>query len=186
VDVRHSWLRVGFTVAGLGFGASEACWGSGFQLRENSAAALGNAFAGAAISADAPSVIANNPAAIIGLSGNQASGDLSIVIPSLIFSGSGFTAARQPIGGGDGGDAGGAQPVPAAYGFYDALPDLKFGLAVSVPFGLATQYDNGWVGRYQAIKSRIEAININPVLAYRVSDWLAVGGGPAVQRLDTD
>jgi long-chain fatty acid transport protein len=186
VDVRHSWLTVGFTVASLGFGASEACWGSGFQLRENSAAALGNAFAGAAVSADAPSVIANNPAAIIGLSGNQASGDLSIVIPSLIFSGSGFTAARQPIGGGDGGDAGGAQPVPAAYGFYDALPDLKFGLAVSVPFGLATQYDNGWVGRYQAIKSRIEAININPVLAYRVSDWLAVGGGPAVQRLDTE
>jgi long-chain fatty acid transport protein len=146
VDVRHSWLTVGFMVASLGFGASEACWGSGFQLRENSAAALGNAFAGAAVSADAQSVIANNPAAIIGLSGNQASGDLSIVIPSLIFSGSGFTAARQSIGGGDGGDAGGAQPVPAAYGFYDALPDLKFGLAVSVPFGLATQYDNGWVG----------------------------------------
>ncbi len=185
VDVRCKRLAASLTAAGIGLALPEACLGSGFQLRENSAAALGTAFAGAAVSADDPSVIANNPAAMIGLSGNRVSGDISIVVPSLVFSGAGLTAARQPIGGASG-DAGGAQPVPAAYGLYDASPDLKFGLALSVPFGLSTQYNRGWVGRYQAIKSEIETININPVIAYRIADWLAVGGGPAIQHLNTE
>jgi long-chain fatty acid transport protein len=133
-----------------------------------------------------PSVIANNPAAMIGLSGNQISGVIATVIPSAVFSGSGLTVARQPIGGGNGGDAGSAQPVPAAYGFFDASPDLKFGLALTAPFGLETQYADGWVGRYQAIKSDIETININPNVAYRVADWLSVGGGPAIQHAHTE
>ena len=119
---------------------------------------------------------------MIGLSGNQVSGDIGIIIPSAVFSGMGLTAARQPISGGNGGDALGAQPVPAAYGFYDASPDLKFGLALTAPFGLQTQYQSDWVGRYQAIRSDIATININPNVAYRVSDWLSVGGGPAIQH----
>ncbi len=176
----------GVAVAGIGFFLAGEAWGSGFQVRENSAAALGSAFAGAAVSSEDPSAIANNPAAMIGLSGNQVSGDITTVIPSAVFSGSGLTAARRPISGGNGGDAGSAQPVPAAYGFYDAAPDLKFGLALTAPFGLETQYDSGWVGRYQAIKSDIETININPNVAYRVADWLSVGGGPAIQHAHTE
>jgi len=154
-------LAMGVVVATAGIAFAGEAWGSGFQLRENSASALGNAFAGAAASTEDPSIIANNPAGMIGLSGNQVSGDMSIIIPSAVFSGTGRTVARQPITGGNGGDAGGAQPVPAAYGFYDASPDLKFGLALTAPFGLQTQYDSDWVGRYQALKSNIATININ-------------------------
>ena len=175
-------LAMGVVVATAGIAFAGEAWGSGFQLRENSASALGNAFAGAAASTEDPSIIANNPAGMIGLSGNQVSGDMSIIIPSAVFSGTGRAVARQPITGGNGGDAGGAQPVPAAYGFYDASPDLKFGLALTAPFGLQTQYDSDWVGRYQALKSNIATININPNVAYRVSDWLSIGGGPAIQH----
>ena len=88
---------------------SAVVWASGFQIRENSASALGNAFAGAAALPEDPSIIANNPAGMIGLTGNQVSGDIAIVAPSTVFSGMGFTAARQPISGGNGGDAGGPQ-----------------------------------------------------------------------------
>jgi long-chain fatty acid transport protein len=56
-----------------------------FQIRENSASALGNAFAGAAASSEDPRIIANNPAGMIGLSGNQVSGDIGIIIPSAVF-----------------------------------------------------------------------------------------------------
>jgi long-chain fatty acid transport protein len=160
--------------------------GSGFQVRENSAAALGSAFAGAAASTEDPGIIANNPAGMTGLSGNQVSGDLSIVIPSAIFSGTGLNATRQTISGGNGGDAGSAQPVPAFYGVYDASPDLKFGLAVTAPFGLKSQYNRDWVGRYQAVKSELDIININPNIAYRVTDWLSVGGGPAIQHASAE
>ena len=182
VDDWVRWLAIEIAVATNALAFFGEAWGSGFQIRENSASALGNAFAGAAASSEDPSIIANNPAGMIGLSGNQVSGDIGIIIPSAVFSGMGLTAARQPISGGNGGDALGAQPVPAAYGFYDASPDLKFGLALTAPFGLQTQYQSDWVGRYQAIRSDIATININPNIAYRVSDWLSVGGGPAIQH----
>jgi long-chain fatty acid transport protein len=186
MDDRVRRLAMGAAVAATGCAFAGEVWGSGFQLRENSASALGSAFAGAAASPEDPSIIANNPAGMTGLSGNQVSGDMSIIIPSSVFSGTGLTAARQPIAGGNGGNAGGAQPVPSFYGFYDASPDLKFGLALTAPFGLGTQYQSGWVGRYQALTSDIATININPNVAYRVSDWLSIGGGPAIQHVGAE
>src|SRR5258708_38515875 len=143
VDLRPGLLAAALAAVGVGFVPFGEGWGSGFQLRENSASALGNAFAGAAVSAEDPSIIANNPAGMTELSGNQVSGDISIVVPSTAFSGMGLTATRQPISGGDGGDAGSAQPVPAAYGLYGASSDLKFVLSIRAPFCLATQCDVG-------------------------------------------
>jgi len=186
VGKRSKWLAAGLTSIGAATTAASGAFGSGFQLRENSAAALGNAFAGAAASVEDASIVANNPAGMTALRGNQVSGDLTIVIPSAIFSGMSFNAAHQPMSGGNGGDAGGAQPVPAAYGFYDASPDVKFGLAITSPFGLKTQYDSGWVGRYNAIKSDLEVININPNIAVRLTDWLSVGAGPALQHASAE
>jgi long-chain fatty acid transport protein len=110
-------LAAGFAAAATGLALAGEASGSGFQLRENSASAFGSAFAGAAASIEDPSVIANNPAGMMGLSGSQVSIDLSIVIPSAVFSGTGLVAAKQPLGGGNGSDAGSAQPVPAVYGF---------------------------------------------------------------------
>jgi long-chain fatty acid transport protein len=179
-------LAAGLAVAGASLAVDGDALGSGFQLRENSTAALGNAFAGAAVSTDDASIIANNPAGMTGLSGNLVSSDLSIVIPSEVFSGTTSNAVRQPIGGGNGGDAGGAQPVPSLYGFYDASPDVKLGLAVTFPFGLKTQYEPGWVGRYQAVKSELDIVDINPNIAYRVTDWLSIGGGPAIQHASAE
>src|SRR5260370_12783133 len=127
------WLAMGVAVATTAPAFFGEAWGSGFQIRENSASALGNAFAGAAASSEDPSIIANNPAGMIGLSGNQVSGDIGIIIPSAVFSGMGRTAARQPISGGNGGDAVGAQPVPSAFGFYNAPPALKFWRAFAPP-----------------------------------------------------
>jgi long-chain fatty acid transport protein len=185
-DGSRKWLAAALGAAVSGLGSPAAGWASGFQLRENSVSALGTAFAGAAASTEDPSVIANNPAGMIGLSGNQVSGVSSIVIPSLVFSGTGTAARGEAIGGRNGGDAGSAQLVPAAYGFYDASPDLKFGLALTAPFGLTTEYNADWVGRYQAIRSRLVTVNVNPNAAYRLADWLAVGGGPVLQHANAE
>ena len=56
------WLAIEIAVATTTLAFFGEAWGSGFQIRENSAAALGNAFAGAATSSEDPSIIANNPA----------------------------------------------------------------------------------------------------------------------------
>jgi long-chain fatty acid transport protein len=57
---------------------------------------------------------------------------------------------------------------------------------VNAPFGLETDYDEAWYGRYHALKSAMKTININPSLSYEVNDKLAVGGGVSAQYIDVE
>jgi long-chain fatty acid transport protein len=57
------------------------------------------------------------------------------------------------------------------------------GLGVNAPFGLKTEYDSTWVGRYQGIKSEITSYNINPAVSYKMSDTLSLGAGVNYQHL---
>jgi len=68
----------------------------------------------------------------------------------------------------------------------DISRDLRFGIGIESPFGLATEYDSGWAGRYQAEKSELKTININPSLAYRVNDFLSVGAGVSAEYIDVE
>ncbi len=58
-------------------------------------------------------------------------------------------------------------------------------LGVNAPFGLTTEYDSNWIGRYQAIKSKIETINVNPAISYKFGNW-AVGAGANYQHIKAD
>ncbi|MBB4266348.1 OmpP1/FadL family transporter [Roseospira visakhapatnamensis] len=154
---------------------------SGFQLKEQSAEGLGNAFAGATAKAYDPSTAFWNPAGMTRLSGNHASMTMSYISPSSRFSGSASTAFGTPVGGSSGGDAAKDAFVPATYGVISLSDDLKLGLAVNVPFGLSTEYPLDWVGRYQALESHLHITSVTPTVAYRVTDNLSVGGGPVFQ-----
>lgn len=160
---------------------------SGFALRENSAATLGTAFAGAGSAAEDLSTIFWNPAGMTRFSGHQTQLTGTLIVPSIQFDGNGTSlGGLAPTGGGDGGDGGVAAVAPAFYGLIDFSPDLKAGLAVTMPFGLMTKYDSDWVGRYHGIKSDIKSTDINPNIAYRVSNWLSVGGGVSAQYFSTE
>jgi long-chain fatty acid transport protein len=171
---------------------------SGFAIRENSAEALGTAFAGNASSAAFLSTIFNNPAGMTEFTGDRAQTDASLIVPSEKFSGrasetcAGLGHAPAfcppvptsfPIAGDNGGDAGKAGFIPALYALHSLSPDVKVGLAITVPFGLQTQYSSTWVGRYLGIKSQVQSLDINPNVAYRVNDWLSVGGGISANYL---
>lgn len=61
---------------------------------------------------------------------------------------------------------------------------LSLGIGINSPFNAITTYDgDSWV-RYDAIKSRFLNINMQAALAYRVTDWLSVGGGGNVDYFD--
>jgi long-chain fatty acid transport protein len=169
-------------------GAQEAA-ASGFAIRENSAEALGTAFAGNASSATFLSTIFNNPAGMTEFTGDRAQLDASAIIPSEKFSGSANSVVGPfafPISGGDGGDAGKFGFIPAAYVLHSFSPDFKAGVAITVPFGLKTEYESTWVGRYFGIKSEIQTIDINPNVAYRLNNWISVGGGISANYLYAD
>jgi long-chain fatty acid transport protein len=160
---------------------------SGFALNEMSAATLGNAHAGAGAAAEDLSTIYFNPAGLTRMSGTQFQIAGSAIRPSAKFTNAGSTSALgTPLTGGNGSDAGGWEFVPAMYYAMDLSRDLRFGVGVQTPFGLKTEYDAGWVGRYQALTSDMMTVNINPSLAYKLSDTVSLGAGISFQYIDVE
>jgi len=172
--------------AALG-GMAPGVYASGFALIEQNASGLGNAYAGAAAAAEDASTIFFNPAGMTKLPGRQAVGVLHAIVPSAKFTNTGSTAAGGGFAlGGNGGDAGDLAFVPNAYLSWQVNPQWFVGVGLSAPFGLATEYDADWVGRFHAIKSEIKTININPSAAYKVNDSLSLGLGVNWQRAEAE
>src|SRR5439155_20595007 len=73
--------------------------------------------------------------------------------------------------------------VPNIYLGIPFTDKWSFGLGVNVPFGLKTEYDSDWLGRFQAVKSKLDTVNINPVLSWEPTKNLTVGGGVSWQRV---
>ncbi|HCI12854.1 MAG: aromatic hydrocarbon degradation protein [Gallionellales bacterium GWA2_60_142] len=158
---------------------------AGYSLIEQSGSGMGNAFAGGAASAEDASTIYYNPAGMSRLKGKQVAVALHAIRPSAKFT-PGATAAGallQPVGN-NGGDPGDWGYVPNGYFSMEIDPAMRFGVGVNVPFGLQTSYDPAWIGRFQAIQSKIQTVNINPALSYRASDTLTLGAGLNYQTID--
>ncbi len=178
------------TVALLGLGAAVAAGpvqAAGFALKEQSSDAQGNAFAGATAGALDASYMFFNPAALAQLPGSQLSANLSYIAPQAEFKdGAASTGDGTPIAGtANADDIGDDALVPALYFSTPVADGLTFGVGLTAPFGLTTDNENGWVGRYHALDSSLLTININPALAFKATDWLSFGLGLQVQYIDT-
>lgn len=159
----------------------------GFALEQQSVSNLGYAFAGGAANAEDASTIFWNPAGLTRLPGRQLTIGLTALYVSARFTDQGTTSPAGPsfpITGGDGGNAIGLNWIPNLYFATDLGPGLKAGIGVNSPFGLKTEYPSDWLGRYQAIDSVIETININPAISWRMRDSVSLGGGLNFQYFD--
>lgn len=159
---------------------------SGFQLSETSVSGLGNAYAGGAAQAQDATTLWSNPAGMSRIGESQVSGALHLITPSLKFRNEASTAAALQGLGGNGGDAGSLAPVPNFYFVKPIDSQISIGLGVTAPWGLMTEYDAGWVGRFQAIKSSIKTLNVNPSLSWKASDSLALGLGLNIQHMSAE
>ncbi len=162
---------------------------AGFALIEQSGSGMGNAFAGAAAVAEDASTVFFNPAGMSFLQGPQVSVAAHVISLSAEFSGTATNPAALGGGaatGGTGGDAGGEAVVPNLYFTMPVGERLSLGLGVNVPFGLTTEYDENWAGRFQGIKSELTSININPSVSYKISETFSIGGGVNYQQLDAE
>jgi len=157
---------------------------AGFALQENSGSGLGNAFAGGAAAAEDASTLWSNAAGMARLGGSQMAGALNLIQPSLKFrNANSLAAAQQPLGS-DGGNAGSLNVVPNLYFTMPIDKQWSVGLGVNAPFGLVSEYDNGWIGRFQGLKSEIKTINVNPAVAWKPIENVAIGLGANYQHID--
>lgn len=155
---------------------------SAFQLKENSAKGLGRAFAGSGAAAGDASVVVNNPAAMTLLKGTVVQADVTAINFSARFSGSATDAFGRPLSGGDGGDAGTTIPVPAFFAATQINDRVHLGFGLSAPFGFRTNYDYGWVGRYNALKSDFQSVAATFSGSYDLTDDFTVGASFIAQR----
>lgn len=162
---------------------SGAASASGFQLLEQNASGIANAYAGSAAVADNASTIYFNPAGMTQLQAREVSGGLSVVNPSFSFDNRGSSVGAL-TGTGDGGDAGGWAFIPNGYLSWALSKDLYIGVGVGAPFGLKTEYDNPWVGAAQSVEFEIKTYNVNPSIAYRVNETVSLGFGVNWQYVD--
>lgn len=185
--IRHALLPLSLALFAL---HTNSVMASGFALDGVGSAALGNSFAGQVTAAHGISDMFVNPAALTQFPQTTIVSDNMLLDYSIKIgdSSTARTVANQNIdvvGDGSAGLNGGdILFIPAIYTSRPLTNNLYFGFGVSVPWGLASSYSNQWIGRYQAIDSKIQSINLTPALAYQVNNQLSVAGGVQLQYLD--
>lgn len=174
-------------VGALAIGDASA---SGFRINENSAKGMGRAFAGSAVTNGDAAVVTNNPAAMSGIDGNMFQTSVTLIDLDADFTGNGTAASGSPLAsplrGGNGGDPSDAAAVPATAAIFPIHEDtgLTIGAMISAPFGLKTEWEDGWVGRYNAITSEVTVIDLTLSAAVDVTDRLSVGVGFIYERAE--
>ena len=184
----RSFRATALALAVLGTLAAGQASASGFQLREQSVKNLGKSNAGSIVGKDASNV-SLNPAAMTNLDKNTLQADVTVIDLSADFTGGGrvLGSPAAPLTGGNGGDPGDPTVVPnmaAVFPLKGALEGMTVGVSVGAPFGLKTEYENGWVGRYRALTSDVKVVDLTLSAAFKATDGVSVGFGLIYERAD--
>ncbi len=176
---RYSILAVSISLC-----LSSTAYSGGFTVTVQSASGGGTASTNHAMAEDA-SAMFYNPALLSSVEGTQFNVGLSLTSPDMTVTNTGSAlptvAGGTPIGG-----VGTAEPVdlavtPSLFYKRDLSPSMAFGLGVSVPYGVASEYEKDSFARYEATESALTTVNINPALSWRVNNKFDVGAGLNVQ-----
>lgn len=157
---------------------------AGYGLLEHGASGVGYANAGGSARAEDVSSLYMNPAGMTYLPDEQIANLLHVVNFNSEFQDKGSVPAAGRTLGGDGGNLGDVAFVPNFSYAKRLTSQLSLGITVTSPFGLKTEYGRGWLGRYQSIESNIKTANINPSVAYKVSDQLSLGFGVSAMQME--
>ena len=151
---------------------------AGFHLREQSGAAMGNAFAGATAGAENNSYAYFNVAGLTRQKGKQFNIGGTYIAPeasakNIETTGTGSTSDVHNI----------VHSAVAPNMTYSQQINDKytFGLGINVPFGMVTKYDSDWAGAADGVTSKVTAVTTTPMLAYKATDKLSLGVGLPIQ-----
>ena len=148
---------------------------AGFALFEQGARGMG--FAGAYVAqTQDPSALFHNAAGIAFLRGKNLYFGATLIAPSSDFTGDNPFPGQAVTEQGDAGVI-----IPFAFDYSQQLSErLSVGLGVHIPYGLRSRWanrDTTYSGRYISKRAEIAGFSINPTLAYKLADRLAIGAG---------
>jgi long-chain fatty acid transport protein len=158
---------------------SAAAFGAGFSIFEQGAKASGMAGAFAA-TADDPSAIFYNPAGIAQQRQMTVLAGATFINFTNEFTGS----PQDPVTAGTEGKYDRHTFVPP--NIYATIPigkNLTFGIGTFSAWGLRTDWQDPWVGRFISRDADLKTMSVEPALAWQTSDGrVALGGGVEYRR----
>lgn len=152
--------------------ATSTALAAGFQLTEQSSLGAGRAYAGAGIVGDDLSAVHYNPAGMTLLEGTR------------FQAGGVWIALNADYSGNDGSSENGrlkGQMIPAGYVTHQVNDQIWLGFGMTVPYGMGTEYSKDWEGADRGTNAKIYTFDMNPSIAWKVNDFLSIGGGISVQ-----
>ncbi len=159
-------------------------FGAGFSLNEQSARTLAQAFAGRVSDADNASTLASNPAGMSFLEQAEVSAGFSFIDAHSDISHAISTTAGLDVRGSNDGDMIPFSTVPFGYYVQPLNDHWAAGIGIYAPFGLTTDYESEFQGRYFGTRSDIQAVTLQPSISYKFDNGLALGLGITYNRFD--
>lgn len=153
-------------------------YGAGFQLNAQSATGLGRAFAGDAAISDNASAIARNPASAAFFKQSQVSLGGSLIQSNVSYEDATYTqmgGKTDPID--DAKDLGKLSIVPNAYSVVRFNDTWSLGLGLYSNFGTGTEFDSTFPANELGGLTKIQSLNGQLSIAFRVNDMLSFGAG---------
>ncbi len=156
-------------------------YGAGFALYEGSARA--NAMGGAMVGkADDPSAIFYNPAGITQLPGTQFMVGATAIAPTTDVTTTNPLTRREQTTSMETN----VWLPPHIYVTHQLSDRFTLGVGLFSPFGLGTEFDPDWPGRFNSYKAVIQTLNFNPNIAWKITDQLSVAAGLDVMWFDLE
>lgn len=152
--------------------ATSTALAAGFQLTEQSSLGLGRAYAGAGIVGDDLSAVHYNPAGMTLLEGTRFQAGTTWIALNADYNGKDGSSENGRLKG---------QMIPAGYVTHQVNDKIWLGFAMTVPFGMGTEYDKNWAENQRGTDAKIYTFDMNPNIAWKVSEFLSVGAGVSVQ-----
>ena len=160
--------------------AASAAHAAGFMLTEQSAGALGRAYAGAGVDGTDISGVYYNPATMTLHPGTTIQAGFVAVGLDLAFEGTNEYAGVTENGQYN------TQAIPHGYISHQLTDSMWIGLAMTVPFGMGTEYKDDWELGNRGISAEVLTFDFNPNVAWKVSDKLSIGAGMSIQYAAAD
>lgn len=157
--------------------AASAAHAAGFMLTEQSAGALGRAYAGVGVDGTDISGVYYNPATMTLHPGTQIQAGFVAIGLDLDYKGNDGSTENGRAN---------TQPIPHGYISHQINDSMWVGLAMTVPFGMGTEYDDNWSQADRGISAEVLTFDFNPNVAWKVSDKLSLGAGMSIQYASAD
>ncbi len=157
---------------------STSAMAAGFHLREQSAAAQGNAYAGATAGAENGSYAYYNVAGITRQKGMQVNLGGTYIAPRATAKN---VRGQSGERGADVENVVHAAVSPNGTVSYQLNDKAFAAIAANSQFGMITKYDPKWVGSDHGITSDLKSGTITPMFAYKATDKLSLGAGVQMQ-----